>query len=221
MQLQVFANLQVFLNALLNDCLYADICHKNCLGETALSGYVSSVLPVFLYLSLFVSLRHLTKTTWFWRRETSISIHILLQRLILIPILQISIIMMSTNGLLYFLASCNSPVPKACATWLLMWLRLQRWSSETFQAPSKSSMSYCCQKPKTLVCDMMFSLQSARLALSIRCSYSPLVLLDHSWRLHRFSQFHKLPVRLLLTSDKFWPLKKKKLALKAVPWVQI
>lgn len=212
MQLQVFVNLQVFLNALLNDCLYADICHKNYLGETALSGYVSSVLPVFLYLSLFVSLRHLTKTTWFWRRETSISIHILLQRLILIPILQISIIMMSTNGLLYFLASCNSPVPKACATWLLMWLRLQRWSSETFQAPSKSSMSYCCQKPKTLVCDMMFSLQSARLALSIRCSYSPMVLLDHSWRLHRFSQFHKLPVRLLLTSDKFWPLKKKKVS---------
>lgn len=164
--------------------------------KIALVKDLSSVLPVFLSLFFFFFFpRHLTKTTWFWRRETNTSIHILLQRLILIRILQISIITMSTNGLVYFLAFCNSPVPMACATWLLMWLRLQRWSSETFQARSKPSMSHCCQKPKPPACDMMFSLQSARLAKVVGCSYSPSVSLDHSWGLHRFSQFHKLPVR--------------------------
>lgn len=164
--------------------------------EHLVGTFLLSFLFSYLFLFSFFP-RHLTKTTWFWRRETSTSIHILQQRLILIPILQISIIMMSTNGLVYFLASCNSPVPKACATWLLMWLRLQRWSSKTFQARSKPSMSHCCQKPQTPVCDMTFSLQSARLAFSVGCSYSPSVSLDHSWGLHRFTQFHKLPVRVV------------------------
>lgn len=174
------------------------IATKNCLGKRALSGYLSSVLPMFLSLPFFFYFpRHLTKTTWFWRRETNTSIRILLQRLILIPILQISIIMMSTNGLEYFLASCNSPVPKACATWLLMWLRLQRWSSETFQAQSKPSMSHCCPKPQTPLCDMTFSLPSARLAFSVGGSCSPSVSVDHSWGLHRFAPFHKPPVRVL------------------------
>lgn len=196
MQMQVFVNMQVFLNVFLTDLLYTDICHKNCLGERALSGCLSSVLPIFLSLFFFSPPRHLTKITWFWRRETNTSIHILLQRLILIPILQISIIMMSTNGLVYFLASCNSPVPKACATWLLMWLRLQRWSSETFQARSKPSMSHCCQKPKTPVCDMMFSLQSARLASVLGAAVAP----QCCWTTHEdciTSLFHELPFRFL------------------------
>lgn len=53
MQMQVFVTVQVFVNTFLTDLLYTDICHKNCLGERALSGYLSSLLPIFLSLFFF------------------------------------------------------------------------------------------------------------------------------------------------------------------------
>lgn len=177
-------------------------------------------LPLSSLFYFLLLPRHLTKTTWFWRRETNTSIHISLPRLIPIPISQTSTTTMSTNWLLHLLASCTSPVPKACTAWLLMCLRLRRWSSETFQAQSKPSMSHCCQKLQTPVCDMMFSLQSARLAFGVQCSYSPLVLLDHSWGLNCFTSSHKLPVKISLTGDNFWALKQTKhpTTAKAAPW---
>ena len=180
MQIQVDTSKCIF------DWHFMNVYHRNCLSEIACRGSFHSIPTIFCFSFLFFP-RHLTKTTWFWRRETNTSIHISLQRLTLIPILQISIIMMNTNGLVYFLASCNSPVPKACATWLLMWLRLQRWSSETFQARSKPSMSHCCQMPKTTVCDMLFSLRSERLAFGVGRRCSPLVLLNRSQGTCRFA----------------------------------
>jgi len=53
MQIQVFVNVQIFLNAFLTDLLYIDICHRNCLGGGAVSGYVFPVLPIFLSFFFF------------------------------------------------------------------------------------------------------------------------------------------------------------------------
>lgn len=53
--MQVSVNVQVFLNAFLTGLLYTDICHKNCLGERALSGYFSYVLFFFWFFFSFSS----------------------------------------------------------------------------------------------------------------------------------------------------------------------